>query len=126
MQGWIHYGHAFIGLYVMFGGFMAFPMAYVLIITLVIWGWVMHDCLCIVNRGFDYPKGSLTQAYLQELGIPNGKALLGILLPVNILVSLYRTHVPVHVLAYLIYLIQCHLSGSNDEPKPNDTNARFS
>ena len=33
-QGFIHYGHAFIGLYVMFGGFMAFPIAYTLLFTL--------------------------------------------------------------------------------------------
>lgn len=104
----VHYGHAFVGLYVMFGGFMAFPIVYTLFISLVIWGWIMHDCTCVVNDGFDYPKGSLTEAYLKELGIQNGKGILAILLPLNLFVSFFRTKVPIHLLAYGIYLVQCY------------------
>lgn len=107
-QSIVHYSHAFIGLYVMFGGFMAFPLFYVLFISLVIWGWITHDCTCVVNDGFDYPNKSLTEAYLKELGIPNGKKIMAVLLPINLFVSFFRTRVPIHLLAYAIYLVRCY------------------
>lgn len=105
----IHYLHALLSLYVLTGGFLPFPLVYVVVMTIVIWGWVEHNCHCVVNNGYSYPENSMTVAFLSEIGVEHGKRILKVALPVNIAISFYKTGIPTHVLALLIYYLHCEL-----------------
>lgn len=67
-----HNLHVVLAFYVMLGGFIhGTSNIYTLLMSIIITGWIIFNG-CVLNRGYNYPKASISEQIFKDVGINNG------------------------------------------------------
>lgn len=83
----LHVSHVVLTFYVMFGGFIhGTNNIYTLLMSFIITGWVIFNG-CVLNRGYNYPKASISEQMFSDVGIRNGVNIFGIIFTSGIIYS---------------------------------------